>query len=96
MLSLGECVFHAYMSVAYVFCMFVDYVIILYAWWFSLWQLFHHVEVDGVVVGCGRHECMSVMHWLCKLVLICFYAYIDMVIVVMHEIMVCGWYGHVW
>jgi len=51
------------------------------------------VEVDGVVVVCGHHECMSVMHWLCMSVLIYRYAYIDVIIVVMHEVIVCGWYG---
>ena len=63
-LSLGECVFHAYMSVAYVFHMFLDYVLVAYAWWWSLWHMCRHVEVDGVVVGCDCHECMSVMHLL--------------------------------
>lgn len=60
----------------------------------SLLQLCLHVEVDGVVVGYGRHEYMSVMHLLCISVSIHHYAYIDMVIVVVHEVMVCGWYSH--
>ena len=49
-------------------------------------------ESGCCVVGFARHECMSVMHWLCMSVLIYCYAYIDMVVVVMHEVMVCGWY----
>ena len=48
------------------------------------------MKVESVIVGCGRHECMSIMHWLCMSVLIYCYAYIDMVIVVMHEVMMCG------
>ena len=43
------CVFHAYMSVSYVFYMFVDYVLVVYAWWWSSLWLCCHVEVDGVV-----------------------------------------------
>lgn len=53
-------------------------------------------EIRWCVVGCGHHECMLVMHWLCMIVLMCCYTYINMVIVVVHEIMVCGWYGDAW
>ena len=52
------------------------------------------MKVDGIDFGCGRHEYMSIMHWLCMLVFICCYEYIDMVIVFVHEVVVCGWYGH--
>ena len=90
----GKCDGHAYISVAYVFLMLMVYVLIVYAWWWSWLQLCRHVNVDGVVLGCGCHECMLVMHWLCMLVLICCYTYIDMVIVVVNKVMVCGRYGH--
>ena len=53
-----------------------------------------YVKVDGVFVGGSPHECMSVMDCLCTSVLACFYAYINMVVIFMHEVMVCGWYGH--
>ena len=54
------------------------------------------MEVDGVIVVCGRNECMLVIQLLCMSVSICNYAYIEMVIVVVHEVMVCGWYSHAW
>ena len=90
----AQCVGHTYMSITFVFFMCVVYVLIVYAWWWSWLQLSCHVKVDGVVVGSRRRECMSIMHLLCMLVSIRNYAYIDMVIVFVHEIMVCGWYGH--
>jgi len=49
-------------------------------------------ETRWPIVGYGRHECMLVMHWLCMLVLIYCYAYIDIIVVFMHEVMECGWY----
>jgi len=49
------------------------------------------VKVDGVFVGCGRHECMLVMHSLCMSVSICHYAYIVMVKGVVHEVIVCSY-----
>jgi len=52
------------------------------------------VKVDGVVVGCICCEFLSVMHLLCMLVSIRHYTYIDMVIVVMHVVMVCGLCSH--
>ena len=68
--------------------MFMDYVLVVYAWWWSFLRLFHHVVVDGVVVGCDRHNFMLVMHLLCMLVYIRCYAFIFMVIVVVHEVIV--------
>jgi len=90
------CVGHAYILVAYLFFMLVVYVLVVYEWCWSWLHLCHHVKIDGVVVGCVCHECMSIMHCLCMSMLICCYAYIDTVIVVVHDIMVCGWYGHAW
>lgn len=49
-------------------------------------------EIGWCVVGCGHHECMSIMRWLCMLVILYFYTYIEIVIVVMRDIMVCIWY----
>ena len=40
----------------HVFFMFVVYVLVVYAWWWSLLQWCHHVEDDGVIVGCIHHE----------------------------------------
>jgi len=74
--------------------MFVVYVLVVYAWWRSWFLFCHHASVDGVGVGCGHYELILVMHLLCMLASIHHYAYIDMIIVVVHEIMVCGWYGH--
>ena len=54
----GHCVGHSYISVASMFLMFVVYVLVVYAWWWSLLQLCRHVEDDGVVVACGHHELM--------------------------------------
>lgn len=86
------CVEHTYILVACVFLMLVGYVLVVYAWFWSSLHLCHHVKVDGIVVGCVYHECMSIMHSLCMLVFICCYPYIDMVIVVVHEIsMVMHW-----
>ena len=45
------------------------------------------------VVGCERHECMSVMHLLCMSMPICCYECIVMVLVVVHEVIV-GILGH--
>ena len=45
------------------------------------------------VVGCDRHECMSVTLLLCMSVSICCYACIFMVIVVSHEVIV-GIFDH--
>ena len=52
------------------------------------------MKIDGVVVVCIYCECVLVMHLLCMLVSIRHYAYIDMVIVVVPKVMVCGWYVH--
>jgi len=46
------------------------------------------------VVRCGLHESMLVIHLLCMPMIIYCYAYIDMVVVVMLEVMVCGRYGY--
>ncbi len=90
------CIGHAYISIAYVFFMTMVCVLVVYAWCWSWLDLYHHVKVDVVFVGCVCHEGTSVMHWLCMLVLICRYAYTDLVIVVVHELIICGWYGHAW
>jgi len=47
-------------------------------------------ESGWCVVGYGSHECMSFIRWLCMPMLIYCYTYIDMVIVVVNEVMVCG------
>lgn len=49
-------------------------------------------ESGWCVVGCVRHERMLVMHFLSMSMIIYCYAYIGMVVVVMHEVVVCGWY----
>ena len=46
----GQCVCHAFMSVA--FFMFLVYVIFVYAWCRSWLHLCHHVKFDGVVIEC--------------------------------------------
>lgn len=48
---MGIMFFHAWMLVSYVLFMFVDYVLVVYAWWWSLLSLCCHEEVDDVVVG---------------------------------------------
>jgi len=74
--------------------MLMVYLLIVYVGCGSWLYLCHHLKVDGFVVGCVFREYMLAMHWLCMSMLICFYTYIDMVIVVVHDVMVCGRYGH--
>jgi len=83
-----------YILVSYVLFMVVVYVLIVSTWCWSWFHLCHHVKGDGVVVACVCHECISITHWLCRLMLISCYAYIYMVIAIVHETMVCGWRGH--
>ena len=46
-------------------------------------------EVDGVVVECVVMSVCLIMHCLCTLVFTCGQVYNDVVVVVMHEVMVC-------
>lgn len=77
--------------------MWVVYVLIMYACWWSLLQLCFHVEVDEVLLGCVvMNACQLYMNLLCMSVSICCYAYIAMSMVVLHVVMVCSWYCLAW
>jgi len=58
------CVLYAYGICNFCVCMVVAMVLMV-----------SPCESGWCVVGCGRHECTSVMHWLYMLVLIYCYAY---------------------
>ena len=46
-------------------------------------------EVDVVVVECVGMSVWLIMHCLCTLVFTCGHVYSDVVVVVMHNVMVC-------
>lgn len=100
----GQCVVHALLSVSYVFSMLVVYVLVVYAWWWPWLKWCLHVKVDGVFLDvvvmsigqlCPGYACQC-LYVLCIHPCHTYldYAYIDMVIVVVHEVMVCRRYGH--
>jgi len=72
-------------------CIHVDHICVLYACVLCtccVWMVvvivafFFAIKMMMViVVGCGHHECMLVMHFLCMLVSICRYVCIVMVMV---------------
>ena len=85
----GQCLGHAYMSIGYVLPIFVVYVLVAYAWCWSWLQWCFHVNFDGVVVEC---VVMSIWLVMCFLYMSSSYlllVYIDMLVVVMYEVMVC-------
>jgi len=96
----GWCGGHTFMSSACVFLIHVLYLLVAYAWCWSWSQLCRHVKVDGVMLDVS----ITSIGQLCMLVFSCIlyacmhtyvdYAYIDMRIVIMHEVLMCGFYGH--